>query len=249
MSKPVKPAGIPRMVLLAVALVLPAASLIPLGSLWLWERGYILYLGALQLHRRVRHLLSAAPPDDWPFGRRSARRGRGCSAGRFRWSPKQDEAWPTSRRSRQMSMRAGCRAGMPSSISGSRPSRWWPSACIRSAPILSCNLPSQRPWPSSSRPAPVCATSSAAASAGRPGHRRAAHVAVSLARGAGPRREGLRPVAHRASAQPGLCCHPGTTRRFTRQIYDAGREHLARRLARAFVREVGAPPSTSTVAA
>ena len=27
--------------------------------------------------------------------------------------------------------------------------------------------------------------------------------------------------------------------RFTRQIYDAGREHLARRLARAFVREVG----------
>ena len=27
--------------------------------------------------------------------------------------------------------------------------------------------------------------------------------------------------------------------RFTRQIYDMGREHLARRLARAFVKEVG----------
>ena len=31
------------MVLLAVALVLPAASLIPLGSLWLWQHGFILY--------------------------------------------------------------------------------------------------------------------------------------------------------------------------------------------------------------
>jgi len=37
-----KSIGIPRTVLLAVALVLPAASLIPLGSVWLWQNGLIL---------------------------------------------------------------------------------------------------------------------------------------------------------------------------------------------------------------
>jgi hypothetical protein len=38
-----KTIGIPRAVLMAVALILPAASLIPLGSLWLWQNGLILY--------------------------------------------------------------------------------------------------------------------------------------------------------------------------------------------------------------
>jgi hypothetical protein len=42
-SKPRQPAAYSRLALLAVALLLPAASLIPLGSLWLWERGYILH--------------------------------------------------------------------------------------------------------------------------------------------------------------------------------------------------------------
>ena len=32
-----------RSVMIILALVLPAFSLIPLGSLWLWERGYLLY--------------------------------------------------------------------------------------------------------------------------------------------------------------------------------------------------------------
>ena len=43
MSPRKKSIGIPRTVLLAVALVLPAASLIPLGSVWLWQNGLILY--------------------------------------------------------------------------------------------------------------------------------------------------------------------------------------------------------------
>ena len=35
--------GYSRAILLAVALLLPAASLIPLGSLWLWEHGYVIH--------------------------------------------------------------------------------------------------------------------------------------------------------------------------------------------------------------
>ena len=43
MTEPNKSRGYSRLVLLAVALLLPAISLIPLGSLWLWQHGYILY--------------------------------------------------------------------------------------------------------------------------------------------------------------------------------------------------------------
>ena len=32
-----------RLALLAVALVLPTVSLVLLGSLWLWQNGYVLY--------------------------------------------------------------------------------------------------------------------------------------------------------------------------------------------------------------
>ncbi|MFX9058077.1 hypothetical protein ABTN75_19590, partial [Acinetobacter baumannii] len=34
---------IPLLGLLALALLLPALSLIPLGSIWLWQKGYVLY--------------------------------------------------------------------------------------------------------------------------------------------------------------------------------------------------------------
>ena len=82
-SKPVKPAGIPRMVLLAVALVLPAASLIPLGSLWLWEHGYILYWALFScivvsgIYYLQRRLMTGPPAAALPD------RGRGRCAGRY----------------------------------------------------------------------------------------------------------------------------------------------------------------------
>ena len=47
-------------------------------------------------------------------------------------------------------------------------------------------------------------------------------------------------MAHRAPAQPRSAATQELRERFTRQIYEAGREHLARRPgARAFVKEVG----------
>ena len=79
--------GIPRAVLLAVALVLPAASLIPLGSLWLWQNGLILYWAIISvvvvagIYHFERRLL--APPVALPALEEDT------SLGDTRWSPRQ----------------------------------------------------------------------------------------------------------------------------------------------------------------
>src|SRR5262249_55478480 len=83
--------GIPRAVLLAVALILPAAGLIPLGSLWLWQNGLILYWAIIScivvagIYYFERRLLT--PPAALPALEEDT------SPGDTRWSPRQDEAW------------------------------------------------------------------------------------------------------------------------------------------------------------
>lgn len=80
-----------RVMLLVAALLLPALSLIPLGSLWLWQKGYVLYWAIatcvvvtsvyVLLSRSMRPLLEAqpAPPqEDLP---------------RAIWTQRQEEAW------------------------------------------------------------------------------------------------------------------------------------------------------------
>ena len=42
MNEPRKTVGYSRAVLLIVALLLPTASLIPFGGLWLWQQGYVI---------------------------------------------------------------------------------------------------------------------------------------------------------------------------------------------------------------
>ena len=93
MTQPSKPTGYSRLVLLAVALLLPAASLIPLGSLWLWQRGYILYWAlatsivvavVYYLQKRLIVPLPAGPGEGL-----ADLEDRGDSAS----SPRQAEAW------------------------------------------------------------------------------------------------------------------------------------------------------------
>ena len=90
MTEPNKPIGYSRLVLLAVALLLPAASLIPLGSLWLWQRGYVLYwalatsIVVAAVYYLQKRLIVPLPPsagDDAEDGGDSA------------WTPRQSEAW------------------------------------------------------------------------------------------------------------------------------------------------------------
>ena len=85
---------IPRLVLLAVALVLPALSLIPLGSLWLWERGYILYWAlatcvvVLCVYYLQRRLIVPLAPEARLEDADDVEEPADAT-----WSPRQEEAW------------------------------------------------------------------------------------------------------------------------------------------------------------
>ena len=81
-----------RMALLAVALVLPTVSLVLLGSLWLWQNGYILYWAIFTciavaavylLQRRLIVPLPEAAPGDQ----------QAVEPGDQSWTPRQEEAW------------------------------------------------------------------------------------------------------------------------------------------------------------
>ena len=123
-SKPARnPSASRAAVLLAVALMLPAASLIPLGSLWLWQHGLHPLLGAFQLRRRdpASTTWSAACSHR---RRRFARPGRATPRRPTRAGLRaRMRRGPTSRRSPPTSMPTACRAATPSSISGWKPSR------------------------------------------------------------------------------------------------------------------------------
>ena len=82
-----------RMALLAVALVLPTVSLILLGSLWLWQNGYLLYWGlatcvavaaAYYLERGL-----MVPLPTVADGRPEEAEDRGDPV----WTPRQEQAW------------------------------------------------------------------------------------------------------------------------------------------------------------
>ncbi len=81
-----------RAILLVVALALPALSLVPLGSLWLWEHGYIVYwaIGSCMvvatIYGLAHRLLGPVPPD-------AALEGEPVDPGDTHWSPRQTEAW------------------------------------------------------------------------------------------------------------------------------------------------------------
>jgi hypothetical protein len=135
-----------RLALLAVALVLPTVSLVLLGSLWLWQHGYVLYwamgtciavTGAYLLERRLMLPLPLAAVASLQEG----------EPGDKAWTPRQEEAWadvqafaakaPADRMtSRDSALNLGLRR-----------SSWWPSASTRSAAIHCCSSQCPRPWP------------------------------------------------------------------------------------------------------
>src|SRR5262245_22687467 len=82
-----------RMALLAVALVLPTVSLVLLGSLWLWQHGYLIYWGlaccifvvaAYYIERRLMVPLPTAVG-----GQPEEAEDRGDPA----WTARQEQAW------------------------------------------------------------------------------------------------------------------------------------------------------------
>jgi predicted GTPase len=84
-----------RLALLAAGLLIPAATLVPLGSLWLWEHGYLVYWGlgsclaVLIVYALQRRLVG--PLRDVPLPERAPIDNE--AAPDRHWSPRQAQAW------------------------------------------------------------------------------------------------------------------------------------------------------------
>lgn len=89
--KPAPPPSLPALTLVGLTLLLPMLSLVPLGSIWLWQNGYVLIWalamlvlvgGAFLLMRRLiqpaREPVASAQPED---------------VGRETWNARQEQAW------------------------------------------------------------------------------------------------------------------------------------------------------------
>jgi predicted GTPase len=228
-----------HLVLLAVALLLPAASLIPFGSLWLWEHGYLLYwaiptclvIGALY-YVQMRLLLpptSVPPPDAEPTAPADAA-----------WTPRQVEAWEDVvalasrvKAERMMSRDAAVALGLETVETVAK--RLHPE---RRDPLLQFTVPEAlavierasenlRGFLVSSFPL---------------GDRITVAQLMWLYRWRGAvelveRGYDLWRIVRLLN--PVAAATQEMRERFTRQLYEMGREQLARRLARAYVKEVG----------
>jgi predicted GTPase len=89
--KAAPPPSIPALTLVGLTLLLPMLSLVPLGSLWLWQNGYVLawalvmlvlvsicFLFLRRLIRPAREPVASEQPDD---------------VGRETWNARQEQAW------------------------------------------------------------------------------------------------------------------------------------------------------------
>src|SRR5215510_8321517 len=229
----------PRWAMLIVALLLPAASLMPFGSLWLWQHGYILYwaivicvlvLAVYYLEQKliVPSAAPAAPDEAAP------------DPGDANWTPLQAQAWDDVMR---------LAAEVAPSRMTSRDAVW--ALGLETIEVVARRLHPERADPLLQFTLPEALSVLERASVNL---RRFVETTFPLGdritvaqfmwlyrwRGALDLVEKgydlwrvvrlLNPVA--AVTQE-------LRERFTRQIYEMGREHLARRIARAFVKEVG----------
>jgi predicted GTPase len=233
-----RPMGIPRLVLLVVALLLPTLSLLPLGTLWLWEKGYIVYwavgtclvvAGVYYLQRR---LLVPPPPAAAKAGIEEPHDTA--------WTPRQEEAWAdvmrvadTVRAERITSRDAVLALGLETIEVVAR--RLHPE---RRDPLLQFTVPEA-----------LAVVERASANlhgflvGSFPlGDRITVAQLMWLYRWRGALQlaeKGYDLWRIVRLLNPVSAATQEVRERFTRQIYEAGREHLARRLAQAFVREVG----------
>jgi uncharacterized protein len=238
-KQPRAPMKIPRAVLLVVALLLPSLSLIPLGTLWLWEHGYIVYwaigtcltvIAIYQLQKRlIVPLPVAATQDD-----------EAMDPGDAGWTPRQAEAWSDV-------------VGLAASV---RAERMTSRDAVLALGLETIEVVAKRLHPERGDPLLQFTVPEALAVV----ERASANLRTFLV-GSFPlgdritvaqvmwlyRWRGALQLAEKGYdlwrivrlLNPVSAATQELRERFTRQIYDAGREHLARRLARAFVKEVG----------
>jgi predicted GTPase len=224
--------------LLAIALLLPAASLIPLGTLWLWEHGYILdwalgtvvvVAGAYYLQRNLIVPVPATSPDL-----------EDVDSGDEGWTPRQAEAWDhvLTLASRVPADRMTSRDGVL-------------NLGLETIELVAKRLHPERRDPLLQFTVPEALAVVERASNGLRtfivgtfplGDRVTVAQLMWLYRWRGAVNlveKGYHLWRIVRLLNPLSAATQELRERFTRQIYAMGREHLARRLARAYVREVG----------
>jgi predicted GTPase len=227
------------MLLLAVALLLPIATLVPLGSFWLWERGYLLHWAvaacvvALAAYFLQRRLILPAP-------RASAQLPGDGEVADATWSPLQMRAWEDVQRL----------------ASDARPDRLSDRDAALGLGLETVEVVAKRLHPERRDPLLQFTVPEALAVIERTskglnrflienfplGDRITVAQVMWLYRWRGAldwAEKGFDLWRIVRLLNPLSAATHELRERFTRQIYEMGREHLAKRLARAFVMEVG----------
>jgi predicted GTPase len=229
-----------RMALLAVALVLPTASLVLLGSLWLFQHGYILYWGiatctvvaaAYYIERRLMVPLPTAAD-----GRPVEAEDRGDPV----WTPRQEQAWADV---------TALAAAVPAERITSRDA-------VLNLGLETIALVAKRLHPEREDPLLQFTVPEALALIERTSDGLRNFILTSFPLGDRItvahlswvyRWRGAVDLAEKGYTlwrivrlfNPVTAATQELRERFTRQIYQLGREHIAQRLAQAYVREVG----------
>ncbi|MBO0766864.1 MAG: 50S ribosome-binding GTPase [Hyphomicrobiaceae bacterium] len=229
-----------RLALLAVALVLPTVSLVLLGSLWLWQHGYVLYwaLGtcvavaaAYLLERRLMVPLPAAAVEDLQRDAAPADPG---------WTPRQDQAWtdvqalaakvaPERMTSRDGALNLGLETVelVAKRLHPERSDPLWQFTVPEALALIERTSDGLRDFIVKTFPL---------------GDRITVAQLMWLYRWRGAvnlAEKGYQLWRVVRLLNPAAAATTEIRETFTRQMYEMGREHLARRVARAYVREVG----------
>jgi len=228
--------GYSRAIVLAVALLLPAASLIPLGSLWIWEHGYIIHwaiatcfavTGVYYLQKRL--IIPTRPIEADP-----------ADPGSAAWTPHQAQAWDDVVRlaanvqpERMTSRDAAMNVALETIEAVAR--RLHPE---RADPLLQFTVPEA-----------LAVIERASASLRRfavgslpLGDRITLAQLMWLYRWRGAvsvAEKGYEVWRLVRLLNPAAALTNELREKFSRQLYEAGRDHLGRKLAQAFVKEIG----------
>lgn len=238
-DKPEASPKIPRALLLAVALLVPAFSLIPLGSLWLWEHGFVLYwavgtcLVVAGVYLWERRLIAPLP--------QSAVTGEDLEEpADGTWTPRQAEAW---RDVLNLAASAG-------------PERMASRDAVQALGLETIEVVARRLHPERRDPLLQFTVPEALAVLERASGNLRAFIVNSLPLGDRVtvaqvmwlyRWRGALQLAEKGYdlwrvvrlLNPAAAATQELRERFTRQIVEAGRDHVARRLAQAFIKELG----------
>lgn len=226
-----------RWVLLVVALLLPTLSLVPLGSLWLWEHGYIIgwaigtCIAVAAAYYLQSWLIVPLPREPTQEAAEPADPG---------WTPRQSEAWDD-----VTQLAASVEADRMSSRDAAL------ALALETVEVVARRLHPERRDSLLQFTVPEALAVVERASGNLRnlivssfplGDRITVAQVMWLYRWRGALRlaeKGYDLWRIVRLLNPAAAATQELRERFTRQMYEMGREHLARRLARAFVREIG----------